>query len=96
MSSLTLIDSIADLMVNDDEDRAKQSTLLLARWAGTTAAERQVVDDLMVCVCGYSLSRLIEDWLVFVCGYSLSRFIEDRQMSDVQAATERLEAWSDQ
>jgi len=80
MSSLTLIDSIADLMVNDDEDREKQSTLLLARWAGTTAAERQLVDDLMVCVCGYSLSRLIEDW----------------QMSDVQAATERLEAWSDQ
>lgn len=76
---MSIIDTIADLMLNDDEDREKQADILKATWARCTAREQARIDEIMICVCGYSLTTLIE---------------ED-EPNPVREATERLEAWGD-
>lgn len=56
-----LIDRIADLMLTDDEDRDKQSENIKRTWEASTVKERDRIDDIMISLCGYSLTTLLED-----------------------------------
>jgi len=74
----TFIDTVADLMATDDDDRAKQSRYLLDMWGAMNIEERNAVDAIFLCLCGWNLSTLVDKW---------------QEPNPVRDATERWEAW---
>lgn len=57
---MNLIDSIEQEMLSDSEDRADQSARLLDLWHKADPASRDALDAAFICLCGYSLSRMVE------------------------------------
>jgi hypothetical protein len=55
----TLIDWIESQMMTDDEDRAKQSSKLRDLYETATAEQREILDDALICICGYSLKSAL-------------------------------------
>jgi hypothetical protein len=57
---MTLIDRIEKAMFFDDEDRKKQSELLLSLYEQATPEEKSKIDECLICICGWSLPILIQ------------------------------------
>jgi hypothetical protein len=61
-----LIDWVEQEMSSDQEDREKQSSKLRMLYEESGPVERQVLDDALICLCGYSfataLTRSSEDF----------------------------------
>ena len=54
-----LINKIEDLMSTDDVNRNNQSKRLIAEYKSATEEEKKKVDDIFICLCGYSIKTLI-------------------------------------
>lgn len=55
----TLIDWIESQMLADDEDRRKESTKLRDLYELSSPAERRVLDDALIHICGYSFQTAL-------------------------------------
>lgn len=55
----TIISQIFDCMMEDGENKEKQSEILQSYFDAATEAEKKVVNNIMICVCGYSLETII-------------------------------------
>ena len=55
----TLIDRIEEEMQTDDADREKQSNILKRIYKESTPEEQERMDDVTMCICGWTLSTLI-------------------------------------
>lgn len=53
---MSLIESIYTNMASDDEDDSERLATL---YANATPDQKKVLDDALICICGYTLSRLI-------------------------------------
>jgi hypothetical protein len=56
-----LIDRIHRAMLVDDDDWDHQSTLLQALYRKSSEAERIIIDDVFICLCGWRLITLIKE-----------------------------------
>jgi hypothetical protein len=54
-----IIEGIFTLMQKDDEDPMKQSEILEITYNKATQDEKKIIDDIMICVCGYSLDTIL-------------------------------------
>ncbi len=59
MDEQTLIDRVQQAMLTDDEDREEQSELLLSIYNELDRNTRNKVDEIFICLCGWSLKTLI-------------------------------------
>ena len=59
MEEQTLIDRVQEAMSADDEDREKQSEILLNIYKESDQATKNKVDEIFICLCGWSLKTLI-------------------------------------
>ena len=59
MEEQTLIDRVDEAMSTDDEDRKKQSKILLRTYAEAKVEEKAKIDECFICLCGWSLKTLI-------------------------------------
>lgn len=55
---MTLIERIYEEMLSDDED---DSDRLKALYEQATPDQKKVLDDALICICGYSLQTLISE-----------------------------------
>jgi hypothetical protein len=60
VESETLIDRIQEEMESDDEDREKQSAILLSVYMGADEKTQAVIDEVFICLCGWSFKTLLE------------------------------------
>ncbi len=56
----TLIDKIQEEMLSDDEDREEQSAILFAVYVGADKKTQAVIDEIFICLCGWSLETLLK------------------------------------
>jgi hypothetical protein len=56
----TLIDTIQEEMLSDDEDREKQSEYLERCYSESSEAEKKRIDDCFISLCGWSLETLLK------------------------------------
>lgn len=56
----TLIDWIASAMGSDDADTSDQSSRLATLYGSATDAEKAVLDNAFICLCGWSLGTAIK------------------------------------
>ena len=60
---MALIDRIEELILSDDDgDRDDQSDLLIQEYQNLPAETAKAVDSIFVCLCGYSLNRIISEY----------------------------------
>ena len=59
MDEQTLIDRVQRAMWDDDEDREEQSAILRSIYDELDKATRNKVDEIFICLCGWSLKTLI-------------------------------------
>ena len=59
MDEQTLIDRVEEAMSTDDENREKQSAILLRTYEKASPAEQAKIDECFICICGWSLKTLI-------------------------------------
>lgn len=59
MEERTLIDRVQDEMESDDEDRQKQSAILLSVYDGADEKTKATIDEVFICLCGWSLKTLL-------------------------------------
>lgn len=57
---MNLIELIQIEMQNDDADTDRQSEILLNRYLGSSPEEKFAIDDVSICICGWSLSSMIK------------------------------------
>ena len=48
-------------MENDSEDQTKQSEQLEALYEICTDAQKKTIDNVLICICGYSLDTIINN-----------------------------------
>ena len=48
-------------MENDAEDKVKQSDQLEALYEVSTDAQKKIIDNVLICICGYSLDTIINN-----------------------------------
>lgn len=56
----TLIDQIEMEVLNDDGNLEDQSLRLLAEYNAASEAEKAKIDNVLICICGYSMNSLLE------------------------------------
>lgn len=56
-----IIEGIHYLINNDDEDPQKQSDQLEAFYEISTDEQKKIIDNVLICICGYSLDTLINN-----------------------------------
>lgn len=61
MFNINLYERIQEEMNTDDEDTDKISKKLVARYKLLTEAEKEVVNDTFITLCGWSLATMIGD-----------------------------------
>lgn len=54
---MTLISRIADAIATDDDD---QSERLIETYKAASKTRKAAIDDVMICLCGYSIPTLID------------------------------------
>jgi len=54
---MTIVSRIAELIETDDCD---QSERLIDTYKAATKKQKEAIDDLMICLCGYSMPTLID------------------------------------
>lgn len=54
---MTLISRIAEAIATDDDD---QSERLVETYKAASKTRKAAIDDVMICLCGYSMPTLIE------------------------------------
>ena len=57
--NVDLISLIYEHMQSDDECPLKQSQYLVSAFDGADAKGKQLIDDVLICVCGFSLTTVI-------------------------------------
>ena len=57
---MTLIDRIEEAMLSDDEDRAKQSSLLLDTYQNASPQVQAVINECLIYICGWSIESLLQ------------------------------------
>jgi len=57
----SIIEGIFTLMENDSEDQTKQSDQLEAFYEVCTDAQKKIINNVMICICGYSLDTIINN-----------------------------------
>jgi hypothetical protein len=57
----TVIGRIQDLMHTDEESPSKQSERLVALYERSTEAQKEAIDEALVCICGYALKSILRD-----------------------------------
>jgi hypothetical protein len=55
---MNIIERIREAMDDDDDNLDKQSAILLRDYDAADAAGKQLLDDALVCICGWSLETL--------------------------------------
>jgi hypothetical protein len=55
----TILERIQRLMETDDESPAKQSERLEHLYERASDAQKQALDEALICICGYGLGTLI-------------------------------------
>jgi hypothetical protein len=55
----TILERIQRLMETDDESPEKQSERLVHLYEASSDAQKQALDEALVCICGYGLGTLI-------------------------------------
>ena len=60
MNEYSLIDLIFEQMETDDCNRQKQSALLLKLYDNATKDQLVFLDEVLICLCGYSMDTLID------------------------------------
>jgi hypothetical protein len=58
MEEQTLIDRVEEAIATDDENREKQSAILLRTYEEATREEKAKIDECFICLCGWSLKTL--------------------------------------
>ena len=56
-----LLEGIQTLMVNDTEDKQKQSEILESLYQIATSTQKKAIDNALICICGYSLDTIINN-----------------------------------
>lgn len=60
---MALIDRIEELILSDDEcPRDDQSDRLIDEYKKASSESKEVIDNIFICLCGYSLKRIIEEY----------------------------------
>jgi hypothetical protein len=57
---MNLIEIILSEAQNDDEDTSDQSDRLNQLYDSADEKGKQLIDDALICICGWSMSSLIE------------------------------------
>ena len=59
MEEETLIDRVQTEMQSDDEDREKQSAILLSVYEQADKKTKEAINEVFICLCGWSLDTLL-------------------------------------
>jgi hypothetical protein len=60
---MALIDRIEELILSDDEyPRDDQSDRLIDEYEKASPESKEVIDNIFICLCGYSLKSIIEQY----------------------------------
>jgi hypothetical protein len=54
---MSIVNRIAEAIASDDDD---QSERLIETYKAATKKQKEAIDDVMICLCGYSMPTLIE------------------------------------
>ena len=60
MEEVTLIDSIQEEMLSDDDNRERQSDYLKEAYEDASENEKKAIDRCFTALCGWSLKTLLE------------------------------------
>ncbi len=60
MEEKTLIDRVQEAMLSDDEDLEEQSAILRSIYEEQGRAARNKIDEIFICLCGWSLETLLK------------------------------------
>jgi hypothetical protein len=58
---MNLIEHITEWIYLDDECTEKQSNFLTQIYKDANENEKAVIDEVLICICGYSLKTLLKD-----------------------------------
>lgn len=57
---MNLIETIQEQILTDDVETMKQANRMIAIYDKATKQEKQVIDDLMIALCGWSMPTLFD------------------------------------
>ena len=56
-----IIEAISLLIDEDGENQLNQSEIIKATYANAVDSEKKIIDEIMICICGYSLDTIINN-----------------------------------
>lgn len=75
MKSVELIDKILALNHYDDESRESQSDILVQLYNKATPEQKEAMDNVTICICGYSIKTILKQGRKLVKHAKLTSFV---------------------